>query len=54
MNRKIQDGEKKDLLIEFLYSNYPLTLNEGKYLCEIFSFNKDKITKFLEIISRAV
>lgn len=52
MIEEIQDGDEKDLLVEYLYSNYSLTLNQTKYLCKIFSFDKDKITKFLEIISR--
>jgi len=44
----IQDGDEKDLLIDFIYENYPLTLDEVIEVCEKFNFNKIKIEKYLK------
>lgn len=52
MIEDIQDGDNKDLLIKYIYSQSHLTLEQSTHICKIFSFDKKKVEKFLEITNK--
>jgi hypothetical protein len=51
MKENIQNSNNRDL-IEYAYYQSYLTLEQSAHICEIFSFDKEKVEKFLKIINK--